>query len=574
MASIIRNTLSLIRQHLVKYPALFETIRATKKHIHLWTRPLGFSLPMAIRPEVAELEQLIAHYGEPLYNPQGHPRILFYTPRSWSTHNILEQLLAVGLSFRGAECLFATCAAHLPVCNVSRVHTARPFAMPCSHCITYQNDLFNRSGFPNFPTSQFLSTEMKDQARQVINRLSDEELETFTYDDLPLGKMVRISVRSFLLIDDIRYHPMSMQVYREFLYGAILITDATRQLLIEQIPDIIFLLNGLFFEERIMIAQAKKRAIPVVNYERGFLSDTFVFARGKIACYYDLSDHWEAQANTPLTPSQETWLDDYLAGRRKDEQSLVKYWPTVEERIAVIRDQLDLREETKVIALFPNIVWDAAVQERNTIFESLTEWVYEIIRFFEHQPDYRLVIRLHPAEVRLKNEETIERLQERINTEFSTLPSTVTLIPSESNLSSYRLIEIAHAVLVYTSTVGLEAALDGKPVVTAARTHYQYKGFTFDCETRSEYFSLLQKILDEDVGALNCNVTLARRYAYLFFKRQMIHVPAMHEFARGDIELTIGHLDELKQGKHSEIDAICEFILASQENQDDASLIL
>lgn len=573
MASIIRNTLSLIRQHLVKHPVLFETLRTARNRIHLWTRPLGFSFPMAIRPEVAELEQLIAHYGEPLYNPQGHPRILFYTPRAWTTHTFFEHFLAIALSFRGAECLFATCAAHLPVCNMSRVHTAHPFAMPCSHCITYQNDLLSRSGFPNFPTSQFLSSEMKDHARQVINRLADEELEGFTYGDLPLGKMVKISVRSFLLIDDIRYHPMSMQVYREFLYGAILITDATRQLLTEQKPDLIFLVNGLFFEERIMMAQAAKRAIPVVNYEKGFLINTFIVARGKIACYYDLSDHWEAQASTPLTPSQETWLDGYLAGRRKDEQSLIKYWPTVEERVAVIRDQLDLKEETKVIALFPNIVWDSAVQERGTIFESLTEWVYEMIRFFEHRPDYQLVIRLHPAEVRLKNQETIERLHNRINTAFPSLPPNVSVILSESAISSYRLIELAHAVLVYTSTVGLEAALEGKPVVTAARTHYQYKDFTFDCETRSEYFSLLQKILDEDVGTLNCNVTLARRYAYLFFKRQMLPFPAMRELGPDEIRSTIGHLDELKQGKHSEIDAICEFILASQENLGEASLI-
>jgi hypothetical protein len=554
---------------------VFETLRKAKNRIHLWIRPYGISLPLAIRPEVAALEQLITSYGKPIYNPNGKPSILFHSPRIWTTNTFFEQLMAISLSLRGARCFFSTCAANLPVCNASRIHLAHPFAMPCSHCITYQNDLLERTGFPNFPTSQFLTPELKKTARQTIDNLSDDDLDGFTYGDLPLGKMVLLSVKGFLLVEDLGYHPQSKQVYREFLYGAILVTSAITQLLAEQKPDIIFLVNGLFFEEQIMLALAKKNAIPVVNYEVGFLTNSFVFARGKIACHFDLSDHWDAQAKTSLTPSEETWLDEYLAGRRKDQHSLVKYWPTVEERIAVIKEQLHLQENQKVVMLFPNIVWDSAVLNRNTAFESLTDWVYEMIRFFEKQPDYQLVIRLHPAEVRLKNQETIERLQDRINTVFPSLPPNVSVIPSESDISSYRLIEMAYAVLVYTSTIGLEAALEGKPVLTAARTHYQYKGFTLDCETRAEYLSLLQKTLHPDSGSeyVTVNVPLARRYAYLFFKRHMVPFPAMQELAPDEIRPTIKYLDELKPGHFPEVDAICDFILASTSYTDAASLI-
>ena len=60
------------------------------------------------------------------------------------------------------------------------------------------------------------------------------------------------------------------------------------------------------------------------------------------------------------------------------------------------------------------------------------------------------------------------------------LPDHVRAVPPESDISTYDLIELADVGLVYTTTVGLEMAMRGIPVIVAGQTHYRGKGFTTD----------------------------------------------------------------------------------------------
>jgi hypothetical protein len=57
------------------------------------------------------------------------------------------------------------------------------------------------------------------------------------------------------------------------------------------------------------------------------------------------------------------------------------------------------------------------------------------------------------------------------------------------------LIEIADLGIVYTTTVGLEMAMSGVPVVVAGQTHYRNKGFTLDPDSWDSYFALLDQAI-------------------------------------------------------------------------------
>jgi hypothetical protein len=93
------------------------------------------------------------------------------------------------------------------------------------------------------------------------------------------------------------------------------------------------------------------------------------------------------------------------------------------------------------------------------------------------------------------------------------------LIPPDSQVNTYDLIESAHLGLVYTSTAGLEMTMHGVPVITAGQTHYRGKGFTDDPGTLEAYFSILQRRLAEPMGRRLTpeQVDLAWRYAHRFF---------------------------------------------------------
>jgi hypothetical protein len=72
---------------------------------------------------------------------------------------------------------------------------------------------------------------------------------------------------------------------------------------------------------------------------------------------------------------------------------------------------------------------------------------------------------------------------------------------------------------VYTTTVGLEMALKGIPVVVAGQTHYRGRGFTYDPDSWVDYFKILGRIL-EDPHRYRLDkekIDFAWRYAYHFF---------------------------------------------------------
>jgi hypothetical protein len=113
------------------------------------------------------------------------------------------------------------------------------------------------------------------------------------------------------------------------------------------------------------------------------------------------------------------------------------------------------------------------------------QWIIETAKFLLESSDVPIVIRQHPAErlQRARSSDDYRRmLQER-------LPANPRLhfISAEDNINSYALLERASAVAVYTSTFGIEAAANGKPVITASRSYYSDLGFVWRAHSLEEY---------------------------------------------------------------------------------------
>jgi len=93
------------------------------------------------------------------------------------------------------------------------------------------------------------------------------------------------------------------------------------------------------------------------------------------------------------------------------------------------------------------------------------------------------------------------------------------LLPAESSINTYDLVDAADFGLVFTTTLGMEMAMIGKPVIATGYTHYRGKGFTIDPNTWEEYFEALEAVLDDPKAHYlsEDQVSLAWRYAYRFF---------------------------------------------------------
>jgi len=229
-----------------------------------------------------------------------------------------------------------------------------------------------------------------------------------------------------------------------------------------------------------------------------------------------------------------------------------------------LSDLLDIDPSRPLFAAFPNLVWDSAAAGRDVGFAGLTSWLTSTIEIFSRRPNWQLVIRTHPAEVRSTGSVTQERLADNLKRHFKSLPANVCVIPPESPINSYALMRLADVGLVYTSTVGLEMALMGKPVCCAGKVHYRGRGFTFDVERVGAYESILEAALTQ-MALRSDQLQLARRFAYCVLFR--VPIPGLRSATcsdGGDLLFPLSSFEEVIPGRHAEIGHICSAILEKQ----------
>ena len=123
-------------------------------------------------------------------------------------------------------------------------------------------------------------------------------------------------------------------------------------------------------------------------------------------------------------------------------------------------------------------------------------------------------------------------MQDVIDKAFPALPPHVRVVAADDPTSSYGLLEGADVGLVYTSTIGLEFALNGLPTVVGGRPHYAAKGFTLEATDPTDHARVLDRVL-ADPTAHAPNVEIARRYAHLFFFSANVPRPPASEPVSG-----------------------------------------
>jgi hypothetical protein len=121
-----------------------------------------------------------------------------------------------------------------------------------------------------------------------------------------------------------------------------------------------------------------------------------------------------------------------------------------------------------------------------------------------------------------------------IEREFGRLPPHVTLVYSDTEVSTYSLFEIADYTITVRGTVGIESALFGVPVITAGTGRYDRRGFTVDSVSREDYLHKLANL--ESIPRLTAEqIRLAERYAYgVFFWRPLSLSCITLEFERDE----------------------------------------
>lgn len=519
-------------------------------------------LPRPFDPPEWNALRSIARTAEPAL-PDAE-RVLFMSWRGWSTHLAIETVLAHAVLRRGGAPTFAYCGGRLPICDVMPVNAAPP--MPCHSCREYASGSIRAAGFDSIALHDVLdvAVTVKLARQRVADLATVAECEAYVDQGLALGRLVRVSVAWFLSRGTLADTPETVAAFRSFLVSGIVVARGLRNILQRTAPQRVFMLNGTFFAESIMAALATERGIPFGTYEKGFIHDGLVMTPGASASRLEVPDSaWTAARATALTDHESEAIDAYLGDRRQGGGSLDNFWRVRVEDLDRIRRELRLEPGRPLVVMFCNILWDSAVMGRDLAFPSMGAWVTEGIHWAVSHPEIDLVIRIHPAEIQLRNHPTRERMADHIAAHVASLPPNVRVIDAEDPISSYVLMDVATLGLVYTSTVGLELAARGVPVLVAASTHYRGRGFTTDPETAGDYWEAADHILAEPPSDAERDRSreLAKRYAVLFFFRFHNVLQAVTEDGRSRPRIRATSASDLDPGVDPALDRIVSGIL-------------
>ena len=512
-------------------------------------------------PEWKALHQIAVTATTPV---PGAERVLFMSWRGWSTHVIIETVLGHAVRRRGGDAIFAYCGGRLPICEVMPVEASPP--MPCHSCREYVAGAVRAAGFESVSLHDVLDVDLDVKiARKRVARLTTvRECENYVDQGLPLGRLVRISVAWFLSRGTLPDTPEVVGTYRSFLISGTVVARGLRAMLDRVTPDRVFMLNGTFFAEQIMMAVAGERGIPFGTYEKGFIHDSIVMTTGSTASHLKVpAGTWESVRDTPLTEDESEAIDAYLGQRRQGIGVPNNFWTAPVDDVERIHRDFRLGAGRPLVVMFCNIMWDSAVLEREIAFAGMGEWVIQGINWARRHPEIDLVVRIHPAEIKLRNHPTRERMADHIARHVPVLPTNVRVVQADDPTSSYVFMDEAVLGFVYSSTVGLELAARGVPVLVAADTHYRGRGFTFDPNTEDEYWAEADRLLSDPPGRQERDRIreLARRYAVLLFFRFHNVLGAVTEDGRSSPRIRAVQASDLDPGVDPALDRVVEGIL-------------
>jgi hypothetical protein len=498
---------------------------------------------------------------------RGGPRVLIAPSMGGFQHGaFLESILAAVLTLRGARVDVLLCDSFLPACQLTEITNTSPDQLikerpqpRCASCYPSGKKMFDPLRLPVYWYSQLVEAKQVETARRIAAKIPIDELGEYRLDGLAVGEHALAGALRYVARGDLKGEPESEKVVRCYLEASLLSVFAIQRLLQQNSYDVACFNHGLYVPQGLIGEVCRQQGVRVVNWNPAYRQHCFIFSHGDTYHHTMVSEPTGDWENIAWTSQLEARTLEYLKSRWQGTQDWIWFHDQPQEDINRIATELGLDFSRPWVTLLTSVMWDAQLHYRSKAFPHMLEWVLQTIAYFAKRPELQLIIRVHPAEVR-GLVPSRQLMATEIANVFPVLPPNVFLVPPESRISTYAIVERCNAALIYNTKTGIEISSMGVPVVVAGEAWIRNKGFSLDATSPGEYFQILDRLpLAMRLSALE--VERARKYAFHFFFRRMIPLPFIKSATKAEFSLILSGLQELGRGNHPGLDVISDGIL-------------
>jgi hypothetical protein len=413
-----------------------------------------------------------------------------------SQNAVFTLLTGWGLQLAGVPVIHFACHEGMTRCVLGTNPDDPKQDPPCKACISQTKKLIRSA------ETRWFGYQRTPMLTAALEGLSLEELRVFEFSQrlaitekkisLPLGKLVLPSLRWALRRHHLKDDKATRYLYREYIKSAYRVMEEFSSVLIRTKPQAVVLFNGLQFPEAAARWVARRVDIRVISHEVGFQPFSAFFSDEQVTAYpMDISEVLE------LSPEQQKKIDAHLSRRFQGEFTMagIKFWPDMKG----LSDDFLKRADRfrQVIPIFTNVIFDTSQVHANTIFPNMFSWLNMLLDVIQRNSDTLFVIRAHPDEMR-KGKESRESVQAWVTANSVNQFKNVDFVTSGEALSSYDLIYRSKFVMVYNSSIGLEASLLGIPVLCGGKARYTQFPTVFLPQSPEEYLDMAERFLSED----------------------------------------------------------------------------
>ena len=434
-------------------------------------------------------------------------------------------LASWGLRAAGQEVKYLVCHEGMSPCVLGTDRRSPEASPPCRICLDLSAVLF--------PPAAVIRLTQDPPGRNSIfrelQRLPLESLVAWEHDGLPLGELTQPSVRWVLHRHRLADSAVVRSLYAGYLASAVTVAQQVRALLATWKPRAMVVFNGIFYPEAVARRVVEEAGLPVITHEVGLQAGSAFFSHRE-ATFREV----ELPDGFQWTAKQQDQLDQVLGRRFRGEFTMagVKFWPEMRSLPASLVEKC--RSFRQLVSVFTNVVFDTSQVHANVLFDDMFEWLNALAGIIRRERETLFVIRAHPDESR-RGKESQESVQAWVQETLLDRLANVVFVGPDERLSSYELIRASKFVLVYNSSVGLEALILGTPALSAGRARFTQMPTTTFPTSRSDYLKTLEAFLTAD--RIEVTETQSRN-ARTFLYYELFHASLdLSEFVVTDPEL-------------------------------------
>ena len=424
-------------------------------------------------------------------------------------------LITFRLQNKGYRGIFIICDENLPICTNERINkTRKEDKFLCKNCYRPYHLYAKVIGADFLRLSDFIAPDFIHKAQIEIDKCKTlEDCKGFQLQGAKVGVYAEKSVMRFFLTGKLVECEEHIRIYKKFLSSLAHISSGWTAIMehINSNPELVILYNGTLSFESYIRAYCNQNEIDYITHETYVGQNSWIYKKNDEVMKLTWTEQWKEFNKKKLTEEQISKAQDFIEGLRHGKQMYAKLnEPTPLETM--------IKEDGEFAVLFTNLNFDTAVLGRNPHFNSMEDWINQVIdHWIEERIGMKLIIRIHPGEVKLITP-SADFIGPKIQDKIKGAPNII-LFDAMDKVDSYTLIEHMKFGLIYSSTIGLEISYLNKPCLIAGDAFYKYEDFVSFPKNRADYFERLDSMTMGGAIEKNNKRALLKFIYFIYFHR-------------------------------------------------------